>query len=267
MSRRKTPTMPTDAAAYLADTRHLSPLEHGAYWLLMLHYWQSGSLPTDECAIKRITGLSQEEWTASRDTLYALFKLGGWKHKRIEFELTEANRTVAAASKAGKASAAKRAEKAKHKQEAATTVGKPLQRNGNDPSTPKKVSKEERALDPRGSNGADAPPTAPVYTDSRHELWGEGIAILGQLGVAEKTARPIIGRWLKDAKDDTQAVLGAIQRARDNRVIDPVPWITRAISNGAGNGTHRQFGQGGAGKGKGFSAYALELARNADIDR
>jgi len=78
---------------------------------------------------------------------------------------------------------------------------------------------------------ASAARAAPVYTDSKHELWGEGTAILASLGMQERTARSNIGRWLKSAKDDAQTVLGAIQRARDNRVIDPVPWITRAISS------------------------------------
>lgn len=72
-------------------------------------------------------------------------------------------------------------------------------------------------------------PSAPIYTDSRHELWGEGPAILVSLGVPDKLARSNIGRWLKTMRDDAQAVLGAIQRARDHRIHDPVPWITNAL--------------------------------------
>jgi hypothetical protein len=70
---------------------------------------------------------------------------------------------------------------------------------------------------------------APIYTDSRHELWGEGVPILISLGVAERHARSMIGSWLKLMKDNEQAVLGAIQRARDHRVLNPVPWITNAL--------------------------------------
>ncbi len=77
---------------------------------------------------------------------------------------------------------------------------------------------------------------APVYTDSRHELWGEGVPILVSMGIAESGARGNIGRWLKTMRDDAQAVLGAIQRARDNRVVNPVPWITQALA-GPPNGT------------------------------
>lgn len=74
-----------------------------------------------------------------------------------------------------------------------------------------------------------APPAAPTYTDSRHELWGEGVPILQSLGVAETTARKMIGTWLKAARDDAQAVLGAIQRARDHRPHQPIPWITNSL--------------------------------------
>jgi hypothetical protein len=70
----------------------------------------------------------------------------------------------------------------------------------------------------------------PIYTDSKHELWGEGVQILQQLGVPNRSARSNIGRWLRDQRDDAQRVLGAIQRARDARVIDPIPWITRALA-------------------------------------
>lgn len=102
----------------------------------------------------------------------------------------------------------------------------------------------------------EAGASRPVYTDSRHELWGEGIPILESLGV--KQSRPIIGRWLKDTKDDAQRVLGAIQRARDARVIDPIPWITRALiseNSRVRHGTHRNGG--------GFALNTIEFAQRA----
>jgi hypothetical protein len=73
------------------------------------------------------------------------------------------------------------------------------------------------------------PSEKPTYTDSRHELWGEGRPILVSLGVKPTLAGQMIGQWVKQADNDCQTVLGAIQRARDERVIDPIPWITRAL--------------------------------------
>jgi hypothetical protein len=132
------------------------------------------------------------------------------------------------------------------------------------PAPPKEKTTSSQI--PRGiCSEAAVAAQAPVYADSRHELWGEGVAILGQLGIAERSARPNIGRWLKDAKDDAQMVLGAIQRARDHRVIDPIPWITRAI--GTENGKSRQAGNSGgqSGERRTFATIALERARAAGL--
>lgn len=90
------------------------------------------------------------------------------------------------------------------------------------------------------ASGAGAPPeaAAPVYTDSKHELWGEGVAILVQMDVPVESARKNIGRWLRDFKDDV-LVLGAIQRARDARVGKPIGWITQALGNRNGHSTYQ----------------------------
>jgi hypothetical protein len=68
-----------------------------------------------------------------------------------------------------------------------------------------------------------------VYSDSRHELFGEGVPILITFGRSDRQARSLIGSWLKQAGDDAQQVLGAIQRARDHRPHEPIAWITQAI--------------------------------------
>lgn len=80
--------------------------------------------------------------------------------------------------------------------------------------------------EPIGSSGADAPP---VYTDSRHELWGEAVPILMAFGQTKRAAGKLIGSWLKQTGDDAQQVLGAIQRARDHRPHGPIAWITNAL--------------------------------------
>ncbi|SFH52820.1 DUF1376 domain-containing protein [Ensifer sp. OV372] len=82
--------MPLHIADYLADTGHLTATEHGAYMLLIMHYWQNGALPENERVIARIAKLSPEQWEESRDMLAMLFG-PGWTHKRIDAELAKAD--------------------------------------------------------------------------------------------------------------------------------------------------------------------------------
>ena len=74
---------------YLADTGHLKPREHGAYVLLIAHYWMNGSLPTDDEVLRRITRLTAREWSRSKVVLRSLFG-DNWSHKRIDKELAKA---------------------------------------------------------------------------------------------------------------------------------------------------------------------------------
>ncbi|TAV98485.1 DUF1376 domain-containing protein [Rhizobium ruizarguesonis] len=85
--------MPLHIADYLADTGHLTATEHGAYLLLIMHYWQNGSLPENERVIARIAKLSPEQWDESREMLAMLFG-PGWTHKRIDAELSKADEII-----------------------------------------------------------------------------------------------------------------------------------------------------------------------------
>lgn len=82
--------MPLDVGDYLKATDHLTVVEHGAYMLLIMRYWQKGGLgTTDEKLIARYAHLTAEQWAESRDVLLALFD-EGWTHKRIDAELAKA---------------------------------------------------------------------------------------------------------------------------------------------------------------------------------
>jgi len=103
--------MPMYIGDYLRDTRHLSTLEHGAYFLLIMDAWTHGGLlPGDEKRLARIAGMSPKEWAASRDALLDFFDLtpDGYRHGRVDEELAKTNALNAQRSEAGKASAAKR---------------------------------------------------------------------------------------------------------------------------------------------------------------
>lgn len=78
--------MPLYVGDYLGDTGHLSTTQHGAYLLLMMHYWRKGELPDDDKQLASITKLPLRIWMDSRETLQAFF-YDGWCHKRIDTEL------------------------------------------------------------------------------------------------------------------------------------------------------------------------------------
>lgn len=92
--------MPLYIGDYLGDTGHLSTVHHGAYLLLMMHYWRQGYLPEDDKQLAIITKLSLRAWMDCRATLQAFF-YDGWKHKRIDAELSKMERATLRRSAAG----------------------------------------------------------------------------------------------------------------------------------------------------------------------
>lgn len=102
--------MPLYVDDYIADTRHLSTAEHGAYFLLIMHAWRKGgALPRDAERLRRIAGMSAKEWKASWPTLAEMFVEtdGGFRHKRIDHELERAKTIRDQRSEAGKSAAAR----------------------------------------------------------------------------------------------------------------------------------------------------------------
>jgi uncharacterized protein YdaU (DUF1376 family) len=86
--------MPMFWPDYLADTGHLSAAEHGAYMLLIAHYWMKGGLPKDDNMIRRITRVPAVHWPRIRNSLAPFFgdppKGTLWAHKRVDLELAYA---------------------------------------------------------------------------------------------------------------------------------------------------------------------------------
>ena len=94
--------MPLHIGDYLADTGHLNVAEHGAYMLLIMHYWQNGRLPESERLIARVARMTPEQWDESRDVLAMLFG-PKWTHKRIDEELAKAEAIIEKRRTAGRA--------------------------------------------------------------------------------------------------------------------------------------------------------------------
>jgi len=83
------PALPLWTDAYLADTRHLSTLEHGAYLLLLQEAWRrpTCSLPDNDGLLARLAGLSVDDWSAVRPAVMAFWDRDGrrkeWTQKRL----------------------------------------------------------------------------------------------------------------------------------------------------------------------------------------
>lgn len=82
--------MPYFGDAYMADTRHLTLEEHGAYHLLLLIAWRSPecALPSDDKRLAQMLGITAKKWAALKPSIMAFWTLTetGWEQKRLTKE-------------------------------------------------------------------------------------------------------------------------------------------------------------------------------------
>lgn len=83
------PRMSLHIGDYKKDTGHLRAAGHGAYLLLIMHYWATGGLPDDDKQLAAIACMTVSEWKKLRPIIRPLFG-DGWSHKRIDAELAAA---------------------------------------------------------------------------------------------------------------------------------------------------------------------------------
>lgn len=105
------PYMQLFVADYLADTAHLTTVQHGAYLLMIMNYWQRGKpLPAKDEYLAQICRMSLDQWLEIKPVIAEFFteRKGCWTHKRIDKDLLAVTSKSTKASEAGKASAAKR---------------------------------------------------------------------------------------------------------------------------------------------------------------
>lgn len=87
---KNAPAIPLFTDAYLADTRHLSLEEHGAYLQLLMVAWRSTdcSLPDDDKRLARVLGVTPAKWAKLKGTVMAFWDNanGHWTQKRLTKE-------------------------------------------------------------------------------------------------------------------------------------------------------------------------------------
>ncbi len=100
------------SADYLADTQHLTTEQHGAYFLLILNYYQTGkTLDNSDDRLAVVAHLSNKRWQSVKSALSPFFEISvdnQWRHGRIEFELQKVLEKSRKTSYAGKESARRR---------------------------------------------------------------------------------------------------------------------------------------------------------------
>lgn len=99
--------MPLYIGDYLADTSHMDRGEHGAYLLLLMHYWRKGPLPSNPRYLAGVAKMTMEDWTGDAgQTVASFFTLGadGLLHqKRMDAEIAKKERVSAVKRQAGRA--------------------------------------------------------------------------------------------------------------------------------------------------------------------
>lgn len=218
------PWMPLYVGDYLADTAHLRAAEHGAYLLLMMHYWSKKALPSDDESLARIARMTLGEWRKARPVIAPFFG-ENWKHKRIEFELTEAARIADAGRKGGIASGQSRRSKTERPlNDRSTKQPKSFNDQPNDLRTNDEALQSQKKDSEAIASGAKAP------RDYRADLFGRGLKTLAEMtGKTPDSCRSTVGKWLKLVEDEAIHVLAAIDDCERNRYADPVGRIFKTL--------------------------------------
>lgn len=212
------PYMPLYVADYLADAAHLSTLEHGAYLLLIMTYWQRGkALPDDDKKLARIARLQPEEWAGIRDEMAEFFDVddGVWTHKRIDAELEKVRDKSEKAKRGGKARAQQ--ERTERSANAKQTLS---ERSANAERTSSHTDTDtDTDTSTPPSEGASAPP------DAKSVVFGDGLTLLTGAGRSERSARSHLGKLCKAHGDE--AVATAVRETIRAGPVDPAPYLER----------------------------------------
>lgn len=226
--------MPLWIGEYLADTMGFKALQHGAYLLLLMAYWRSRApLPDDDDELAGIARVTAAEWKAIRPKLERKFQVadGLWKHKRCERELADAQaRKQKASSKAKKGAQARWGGGPGQCQDDAPSIAQALLATCPTTSTSPSPSESSEAIASAAAAApasvdnpkTEDPPPAPAAVDRRAAWRGCGQWMLAN-GVAESTARELMGALLRDYSD--VALDAMVQAPKQESTPDPKAYL------------------------------------------
>ena len=224
----KYPYLPLWTDAYLADTRHLSTLEHGAYLLLLFEAWRRPrcTLPNNDELLARLAGLSADEWAKVRTVVMAFWKIDKRSKEWTQIRLTRERMYVDRKSGVQRDRIVKYW-KEKKKTDTVEEPWKYQVDTGKIPPTPTPTPtvKEDHKATPYGVSERTEPP------DLKEILFGPALAYLVKhSGQKERSVRGLIGRWIKDYGE--APALMAISAAQRNGAVEAVAYTNGALKKG-----------------------------------
>lgn len=219
MSGRHDTWMPMYWGDYARDTGNLNNVSHGAYLMLIKHYWCTAKpLSDDDDELWRIACCdSKKEWLKIKRKIIRLFVAedGILRHKRIDIEIEKTVNLSTTKASAGKKGAEKR-----------------WQKNGTPMADAIKVPSESDAhlhLPLPKKEDSDLRSAADAAPDARDILWRQGLPIVRSLiGQSENQARGFLGKMLKTSRDDCARTLSLILEAQKLRPADPAAWLLKS---------------------------------------
>jgi uncharacterized protein YdaU (DUF1376 family) len=182
-------------ADYLADTAHLSSMQHGIYLLLLFNYWQRGGpLPDDDKRLASIARVSMRDWKRNRDEIEQFFTIveSHWRHSRVDAELAHVEAKSLKSKSAAQASVERRFGKRQTDVEPTDTD-------------------KNRVVPLDKSNGAD--PEA--------DFWADAKAYLKRYTKSDPGS--LIAKWLRE--QGKEITVAAINAAQLERAVDPREYI------------------------------------------
>jgi len=199
---------------YLRDTGDLSLMEHGAYRVLLDHYYATdGRLKADQIPLYRICrAMTGDEQAAVGKIVKMFFTVDedGWLHnKKADGMIAEHLEYVRNASEAGKKGAANRWGNGKP---VGNHIGNPKEENMGNPMRTPMASTTNKDLKEGASGSA-------IFT--------EGLQHLVNCGTAEKEARTFLGMLLRDWEE---AEVAAAVRASFGAQA-PLPYIRKVLAS------------------------------------
>lgn len=216
--------MPLYIGDYLADTMHLSGAEHGAYLLLIMHYWRTGPLLDDDKSLAAIARIDRKQWMSEIGPVVRnFFQLDGSRlhHKRIDAELAKAVQNSTKRREAANA----RWDKLKCKTDANASGVDVVGTSKTDDPRARLPSPSPSPID-SSSLRSDAPV---VELDPGKALFGEGLETLARLaGKPADKVRGFLGKCRNAMKDDA-GLLELIRTAERELIVDPLAWLTATV--------------------------------------